>query len=244
MNTPDRVTLITGASKGIGRACAQRLHRDGHRLIGLARNQPADGTFPGDFYTVDLADRAATAEILSALTEKYDVNGLINNVGLVAPQLLEEIELAEFDAVVEVNLVSAIQCAKACLPAMQRQSFGRIVNISTELVLGYATRTAYSSAKAGLISFARTWALELARYGVTVNAIAPGAVETDFFMANNPIGSPQREAKLARIPLGRFGEPEDIAAVAAFFMRPDSTFVTGQTLFVCGGSSLGSIALP
>ena len=127
---------------------------------------------------------------------------------------------------------------------MQRQSFGRIVNISTELVLGYETRTAYSSAKAGLISFARTWALELANYGVTVNAIAPGPVETDFFLENNPIGSPQREAKLAGIPLGRFGVPEDIAAVAAFFMGPDAAFVTGQTLFVCGGSSLGSISLP
>jgi 3-oxoacyl-[acyl-carrier protein] reductase len=244
MNTPDRVTLITGASKGIGRACAERLHRDGHHIIGLARNQPADGTFLGDFYTVDLADRTATAEILSTLTAKYDVNGLINNVGLVAPQLLAEIELANFDAVVEVNMVSAIQCAKACLPAMRRQSFGRIVNISTELVLGYETRTAYSSAKAGLISFARTWALELAKYGVSVNAIAPGPVETDLFMDNNPIGSPQREAKLARIPLGRFGMPEDIAAVVAFFMGPDAAFVTGQTVFVCGGSSLGSISLP
>lgn len=244
MTNPDRVTLITGASKGIGRACADRLHRDGHHLIGLARNPPVDETFPGDFYTVDLADRKETAEALTALTKKYDINGLINNVGLVAPQLLEEITLAEFDAVVEVNLVSAIQCTKACLPAMRSQSFGRVVNISTELVLGYVTRTAYSSTKSGLISFARTWALELAKYGINVNAIAPGPVETDLFMENNPIGSPQREAKLDRIPLGRFGEPEDIAAVAAFFMGSDSAFVTGQTLFVCGGSSLGSIALP
>lgn len=244
MNTPDRVTLITGASKGIGRACAERLHGDGHHLIGLARKKPADNSFPGDFYTVDLADRKATTELLTLLGKKYDVNGLINNVGLVEPQLLEEVTLKEFDSVVEVNLISAIQCAKAFLPTMKSQSFGRIVNISTELVLGYVTRTAYSSAKSGLISFARTWALELAKYGVNVNAIAPGPVETDLFMENNPIGSSQRAAKLARIPLDRFGEPEDIAAVAAFFMGPDSAFVTGQTLFVCGGSSLGSIALP
>lgn len=244
MSVPARITLITGASRGIGRATAERLAADGHRVIGLARGKPAGGRFPGDFFAVDLADRKATAEALRGIAARFEINGLVNNVGLHRPQRLEELDLDAFDAVINVNMATAIQCAQACLPAMKRERFGRIVNISTELVLGLETRTAYSAAKAGLISFARTWALELAAYGITVNAIAPGPVDTDSFREFNPPGSPQRKAKLTRIPVGRIGEPREIAHAVAFFMGAEAAFVTGQTLFVCGGSSLGKLALP
>jgi NAD(P)-dependent dehydrogenase (short-subunit alcohol dehydrogenase family) len=244
MSEPARVTLITGASRGIGRAAAERLAAEGHRVVGLARRAPTGGGFPGDLVAVDLADRRATADALGEIASRFEINGLVNNVGLHRPQPLEELDLAAFDAVINVNMAAAIQCAQVCLPAMKRQRFGRIVNISTELVLGLETRTAYSAAKAGLISFARTWALELAPFGVTVNAIAPGPVNTDGFNARNPAGSPARRAKLARIPLGRIGEPADVAHAVAFFMSAEAGFVTGQTLFVCGGSSLGKLALP
>ena len=165
-------------------------------------------------------------------------------MGTTGEQPLEEIDLDVFDHVMEVNVVTAIQCARACIPAMKAQRFGRIVNISSELILGIAKRTAYAGTKAMLSNFARVWSLELTPFGITVNAIAPGPTNTEFFMNNNPIGSPQREAKLKRIAAGRFGEPEDMANMVDFLMKEESEYVTGQTLFVCGGSSVGNAHLP
>ncbi len=156
------------------------------------------------------------------------------------PQLLGDMDLADFDAVMQVNAGCALQCAQACLPAMRGQHFGRVVNIASELALGLPTRSAYGAAKAALVSLARTWALELAVDGITVNAVAPGAVETGLFRENNPPGSSERARKLARIPAGRLGDPADIANAVAFFMSAESAWTTGQTLYVDGGSSLGA----
>jgi len=235
------VTLITGASKGIGRACAELLTARGHHVVGLARQQPGD--FPGDFFSVDLGDRAALDSCLRSLCARYRFSGLLNNAGMVGPQRIEDIDLDTVDAVFQVNLGAAIQCVRHCIASMRQDSGGRIVNISSELALGLPTRTAYGGAKAALISMTRTWALELARSGITVNAIAPGPVDTEFFRSNNPEGSSERERKLQRIPLGRFGDADDIARAVAFFMGEDAGYITGQTLFVDGGSSLASSAL-
>ena len=243
MAEPLRTTLITGASRGIGRACADRLAAAGHHIVNLDLAAP-DGAFQGDSYEVDLSDRCAVSACLEKLSQQYEFNGLLNNVGTTGEQPLEEIELDVFDRVMEVNVVTAIQCAKACIPTMKAQRFGRIVNISTELILGIAKRTAYTGTKAMLSNFARVWSLELTPFGITVNAIAPGPTNTEFFMNNNPIGSPQREAKLKRIAAGRFGEPEDMANMVDFLMKEESEYVTGQTLFVCGGSSVGNAFLP
>jgi 3-oxoacyl-[acyl-carrier protein] reductase len=127
---------------------------------------------------------------------------------------------------------------------MKKQKFGRIVNISSDLVLGIPKRTAYSGTKTMLISFTRTWALELASHGITVNAVAPGPTNTEFFLRNNPIGSPQRKRKLNRIAVGRFAEPVDIANAVGFLMQDSSEFITGQTLHVDGGSGLSNALLP
>lgn len=235
------VTLITGASKGIGRASAELLAARGHHVVGLARHAPSD--FPGDFFCVDLADRAAVDELLLALCADYPFSGLVNNAGSVGAQRIEDIDLETVDAVFQINLGAAMQCVKHCLAPMQQRQSGRIVNISSELALGLPTRTAYGGAKAALISMTRTWALELARSGITVNAIAPGPVNTEFFLANNPEGSPEHQRKLQRIPLGRFAEADDIARSIAFFLGEDAAYITGQTLFVDGGSSLASSAL-
>jgi 3-oxoacyl-[acyl-carrier protein] reductase len=243
MNGRTRTTLITGASRGIGRRCAEHLAAAGHMIVNLDLNPP-EGDFPGDSYAVDLANRSAVREMLAEVAGRYAFNGLLNNAGAVGQQSLEDIDLEVFDGVVEVNLVTAIQCAQACLPSMKEQGFGRIVSISSELVLGIGLRTAYSGTKAALISFTRTWALELAPHGVTVNAVAPGPVDTEFFMGNNPIGSPQRESKLRRIAVGRLGDPSDVANAVGFLMQEASEFVTGQTMFVDGGSSLGNALLP
>ena len=239
----NRVTLITGASRGIGRACADRLAAAGHHIVNLDLASP-DEAFQGDSYEVDLGDRRAVADCLEKLTRQYEFNGLLNNVGTTGEQPLETIELDVFDNVMEVNVVTSIQCARACIPTMKAQRFGRIVNISSELILGIAKRSAYAGTKAMLSSFARIWSLELTPFGITVNAIAPGPTNTEFFMNNNPIGSPQREAKLKRIAAGRFGEPEDMANMVDFLMKEESEYVTGQTLFVDGGSSIGNAFLP
>lgn len=238
-----RSTLITGASRGIGRCCAEQLAASGHHIVNLDLEPPGD-EFPGDHFVCDLSDRAATRKLLAELAKRYEFNGLLNNAGTVGEQSLEEIELEVFDRVVEINVVASIQCAQACLPSMKKQKFGRIINISSDLVLGIPKRTAYSGTKTALISFTRTWALELATHGITVNAVAPGPTNTEFFLRNNPIGSPQRERKLNRIAVGRFAEPADIANAVGFLMQESSEFITGQTLFVDGGSGLGNALLP
>jgi 3-oxoacyl-[acyl-carrier protein] reductase len=234
---PDQVTLITG----IGWACAELLAKRGHHIVGLARNKPSH--FPGDFYTIDLADRNALDKLLGSLCQHYNFTGLLNNAGIVGPELIADIDLDTVDSVFQINLGAAMQCTKHCIVSMKNLGRGRIVNISSELALGLPTRTAYGGSKAALISMTRTWALELARDSITVNAIAPGPVDTEFFRSNNPEGSSERIRKLNRVPLGRFATADDIARTVSFFMGPDSGYVTGQTLFVDGGSSLASSAL-
>src|SRR2546428_8219677 len=235
---PQRTYLITGASKGIGRALAERLARDGHNVIGLARDASASN-FPGTLVPVDLADHLSTQAVLERLTSEYAFDGVVNNVGLVRPQKLGAIAIGDLEAVLALTLHPAVETAQALLPAMRKAGRGRIVNISSLTVLGMVERTAYAAAKAALISFSRSWALELATTGITVNAVAPGPTETELFRANNPPGSAGEQRYLSGVPMGRFGRPEEIAAVIAFLLSDDAAFMTGQTLFVDGGASIG-----
>lgn len=239
MQTDRRTILITGASRGIGLAVAQRFHRDGHHVIGLARSAPED-SFPGTFKSVDLADAQATAAVLQEIAQAYEVDSVINNAGLTTSSTLEETSVQELDRILAVNVRAPMQCVQACLPSMIRSGRGAIVNIASRAVLGMPRRTAYAAAKSGLIGFTRTWALELGRHGITVNTVAPGPVQTELYRNNNPMTSEQREALQERIPLRRLGEPEDIAGAIAFFLSNDSRFVTGQTLYACGGLSIGA----
>ena len=239
----ERVTLVTGASKGIGRACAEYLARDGHHVVGVSRSDPGDG-FPGDFVTADFADHEAATAFLADLTARYEFNGLVNNVGTVRPILLDEITKQDYTDFVQLNMTAPFQCTQALLSTMKAQGFGRIVNISSELVQGILKdRSVYTAAKAGVIGFTRAWTLELGTYGITVNAVAPGPIETPMFTKNHPPGSEKREARVSSLAVRRFGKPSDVAHAVSFFMDSDSEFITGQTLFVCGGSSLNSGAL-
>lgn len=236
-----RTFLITGASKGIGRALSERLARAGHEVIGIARHGD-DAGFPGTLIPLDLGDGAAATAALADICARWPIDGIVNNVGLVRPQALERIDLATLDEVLRVNLHPAVQAVQAALPHMKTQRWGRIVNISSLTILGIAERTAYAAAKAALVSFARSWALELAQSGITVNAVAPGPVETELFRAGNPPGSTGEARYLAAVPMARLGRPDEIAAMIEFLLSEDAGFITGQTIHVDGGASIGKAA--
>lgn len=234
--------VVTGGTRGIGRAVCEHLSRDGAQVTALARSVPP-GALSFDVHPVDLAKREAVEAALAELSAQGPVFGLVNNAGIPGPQAIEDLSDETFDQVMQMNLFAAVQAVRALSPGMVSEGVGRIVNISTELILGYPSRTSYASSKAGLTAATRTWALELGPHGITSNAVAPGPVETEFFQANNPPGSAVRAAKLAKIPVGRFGQPEDIARVVALLLDPRSSYINGQTWFVDGGSSLGAGAL-
>lgn len=233
-----RTFLVTGASKGIGRALSDRLATAGHQVVGIARKADVPG-FPGRLVALDLADSEATRTAMERLAREHAFDGVVNNVGLVRPQRLGEIDIAALDDVLRVNLHPAVLAVQAALPGMKTRGWGRIVNVSSLVVLGAPERTAYAAAKAALVSFARGWALELAETGITVNAVAPGPTETELFRQNNPPGSAGEARYLSAIPMRRFGAPAEIAAAISFLLSQEASFITGQTLFVDGGASVG-----
>lgn len=233
-----RTFLVTGATKGIGRAISSRLVGAGHRVVGLARNID-DPSFPGTLVSVDLGDRHATREALAELTDAYSFDGVVNNVGYVRLAHLDEVDLEDLDDILRINLNPTIQTVQALLPGMRAKRWGRVVNITSLVALGFAQRTAYGAAKAAVNSFTRTWGLELAETGITVNAVAPGPVETELFRANTPKGSEAEQRFLSHIPMRRLGKPDELAAAVEFLLSDGAGFITGQTLYVDGGASVG-----
>jgi 3-oxoacyl-[acyl-carrier protein] reductase len=233
----ERVTLVTGATRGIGRAIAEKLSAQNHRIVGIARNK-GDERFPGEVFVADLRDTESLKRALADIVSRHEITGLVNNAGLSHLQKLGEIDLGSFDEVIAVSVRAAIQCAQAVLPAMLSARFGRIVNITSRASLGRANTSCYSAAKAGLAAITRSWALELADKNITVNAVGPGPTETEMWNMNNPSDSPATRAHIARIPMGRMGQPADIASAVGYFMSEEASFTTGQHLFVCGGLSV------
>ena len=232
-----RTALVTGASQGIGRAIATRLSADGWRILNLDRTPPADSA-PGEWVEVDLADAAALEDALAALLARERIDALVNNAGISQSATLEQTTDEDFDFTLAVNLRAPMICARALLPAMKERGFGRIVNLSSRAHLGKTHRTAYAASKGGILSMARVWALEYAACGVTCNTIAPGPIRTELFERVNPPGMPRTQEIIGTVPVGRLGEPSDIANAVAFFLDERSGFVTGQVLYVCGGITL------
>lgn len=242
---PGRIptVLITGASRGIGRAIAQRLAADGQRVISIARSAGgATGEFPGEFIACDLADATATQQLAARLAREYEVDHLVNNAGINVVQPLAGLELAAFDRVQRVNVQAPLMLAQALMPGMAARGYGRVVNIASRAMLGMAAHSAYAASKAALAAMSRCWALEYARHGITVNTIAPGPFDTDLFESVMPAADPRTAAYLDRIPVGRLGRPAEIAAAVAYLTGRDSGFITGQTLFICGGLTVGLAA--
>ncbi|MCG8559536.1 MAG: SDR family oxidoreductase [Hyphomicrobiales bacterium] len=230
--------LVTGASRGIGKAVAERMAREGHHVIGLSRKAPAE--FDGDYYEADLADPEATAAALRRIAANHTVLRLVNNSGVVEDTHPGEPKPEAFANHVAVNLRAYIDTVDAVLPAMRAAGFGRIVNIGSRAGQGRRGRYYYSMTKAGVDGLTRTAALELGPDGITVNCVAPGPVDTELYALNNPPGSPVRKDAAANAPMRRIGTPEDVAAAVAFFLSDEAGFTTGQTLYVCGGLSVAA----
>ena len=231
--------VITGASKGIGRAAADALAEQGWTVIGVARSAPQ--CFPGEFISADLGDQDQTGALANELAARGNVLGIVNNVGLDKHETIDAVELRVFTAVMDLNVRPALQLTQALLPGMRSARFGRIINVTSLVTRGFAFRASYAAAKAALESLTRTMALELAAHDITANAIAPGPTEREPFRANNPPGSEGEARYLRDVPMRRFAQPEEIAAAITFLAGEKAGFITGQTLFIDGGASLGSL---
>jgi 3-oxoacyl-[acyl-carrier protein] reductase len=233
-----RRVVITGASKGIGRAVADRLAADGHVPIGLARTAPSG--FPGPFYEVDLGDRAATAETLDKIVAEGRVDAVVNNVGLARFGRIGSIDLDDLFTTYDMNVRTAVQVVQAVLPGMIDARWGRIVNVTSLTTLGTPERTPYAAAKAALETCTRIWAGELTSTGITVNAVASGPMETELYRECSPVGSARETRFLDTIPLHRVGTPGEIAHVICMLLHEDAGYITGQIVRVDGGGSISA----
>lgn len=232
-----RAAVITGGAQGIGAAITARLHADGFRTIVLDITEP---TAHADvFHRIDLSDATETRALAAGIATEEEVTCLVNNVGIVAPAPVEDVALEDFDRLMHINLRPSIICTQAFLPRMKALGGGRIVMNTSRVTLGKELRTLYSATKGAAQSMARTWALELGPHGVTVNCVAPGPIGTDAFWKNNPPDAPRTREIIEHVPVRRVGTPEDVANAVSFFCDPQAGFVTGQTLFVCGGVTVG-----
>ena len=240
---PNKIAVVTGGSAGIGKAICESLLADGYEVISLARRKSGIAHPKMHDIEVDLMDRAATKQAAGDIVGKFEVTTIVHNAGVIRPALLPEVRLEDMDALVGLHLAAPLLLVQAALPHMQERRFGRIVLLSSRAALGAQTRTSYAATKAGMLGMARTWALELAPQGITVNVVAPGPVHTDMFYDVIPAGSEREQKLAASIPVGRIGEPGDVARTVSFFVHADAGFITGQVLYVCGGASIGSLSL-
>lgn len=238
-----RTAVVTGGNRGIGADITERFLSAGYRVVNISRQRPKFEHERLHTVIADLADRCSAEQVADQIAASHEVTTFVHNAGVIRPALLEDATLEDLDYLTQLHLGSAITLSQRFIPVMRKIQFGRIVLISSRGVLGLATRTNYAATKAGQIGLVRTWALELAKDGITVNAVAPGPIVTDMFHELVPEDSPQKSKIADSVPVKRLGTPQDIGRVVWFLCEPESGFITGQTWYVCGGASLGSLAL-
>jgi NAD(P)-dependent dehydrogenase (short-subunit alcohol dehydrogenase family) len=235
--------IVTGGSAGIGRAIAKRMLDQGRQVISLDV-QPSGLAHPKLRHVhVDLTDTEATRKAAAEVVRDHAVTTVIHNAGIIRPALLADVKVQDVNALVNLHVSAALLLVQAALPTMKSAGYGRVVLVSTRAVLGLPTRTAYSATKSAMLGMARTWALELAPQGITVNVVAPGPIKTANFHGVIPEGSPQVDRVIQSIPVKRLGQPDDVARAVMFFADRDAGFITGQVLYVCGGTSIGTLSL-
>jgi len=244
MNLTHEHIVVTGGSTGIGAAICDAFLAQGLSVINLSRRPLERANDRLLNVELDLSDRAATERVAQDIASRFSVTGLIHNAGLIRADLVEDVKLDDLDYLSQVHIGAAITLTQAFIPAMKAAGFGRIVLITSRAALGLQTRTSYTATKAGMMGMARTWALELGAFGITVNTVAPGPIQdTEMFAAVIPEGSEKIPSMAASIPVKRLGRSSDVANAVCFLATGESGFITGQTLMVCGGASLGSLSL-
>ncbi len=245
-----KTALITGSGRGIGKAIAIQLANDGFNIVINDINQDiADSTSKEILNlntevhtsTHDVSKNEQAKSLAKEIEDKWGrIDVLVNNAGILRDAMLFKLEEKNWDAVIDVNLKGPFNMAQACGPLMKKNKFGRIINIASIAWLGNVGQTNYSAAKAGLIGMTRTWALELSKNGITVNAIAPGFIETDMIKA---VPEEILERFRKKIPSQRLGKTDDIANLISFLSSDKASYITGQTIQIDGGLSVGLAGL-
>ena len=238
-----QLAIVTGSSRGIGRAIAMRLAADGYFVIGTATTEGGAEAIAQDFGAaglrgvgriLDVADNSSVEAFLTAVNEEFGVPTiLINNAGITRDNLLMRMKDDDWDAIIQTNLSSVYRLCKGCVKGMVKARTGRIVNITSVVaVMGNAGQTNYAAAKAGIIGFTKSLAREVGSRGITVNSVAPGFIETAM---TNVLPEQQKKAMLSTIPIGRLGRVEEVAAAVAFLCSEQAGYITGETLHINGG---------
>ena len=230
--------VVTGASSGIGEACARKLLEQGLSVITLQRSAPKIKHANLHFRQIDLADLEATETLAGEIAAEFPVRYLVNNAGANRPGPLEQATIDDMRYVTAVTLGAAMVLIKAFVPGMRAAKFGRIVGISSRAIQGKSQRIVYASAKAGVIGMTRTVAVEVGGDGITVNAVVPGPVASELFDRGHPVGSVKRQTVIDSILVKRVGTPDDIARTVLFLLDREAGYITGQALYVCGGTSV------
>lgn len=244
MSLVNQVALVTGASRGIGRAIAEELARQGARVVGTATSQAgADaisaylagiGADAGCGMVLNVTDAARCAQVVEQVQKSYgSLSILVNNAGITQDQLAMRMKDEEWDSVIATNLSAVGRLARAVLRGMMKAKAGRIINITSVVASsGNPGQMNYAAAKAGVEGMSRALAREIGSRNITVNCVAPGFIDTDM---TKSLGAEQHAALLTQIPLGRLGSPADVAAACAFLASPQAAYITGSTLHVNGG---------
>lgn len=242
-DTTKRVALVTGASRGIGKSIALTLGKQGMTVIGTATSDNGaaaiaaylqDAGIEGTGMCLNVASSESVAEVFASITEQFGVPlVLVNNAGITRDNLLMRMKNDEWDDVIDTNLNSLFRVCKLVVKGMTKARWGRIINISSVVASsGNAGQTNYAASKAGIEGFSRSLAREIGSRGITVNCVAPGFIDTDMTRALN---EKQMETFLTQIPLGRFGQVEEISAAVGFLASESAAYITGETLHINGG---------
>jgi len=237
------IALVTGASRGIGRAIALALGAQGATVIGTATSEKgaeaisagfAEAGIKGKGMCLDVNDGAAVDALIKAVGDEFGgISILVNNAGITRDGLLMRMKDEDWEAIIQTNLTSVFRLSKAVLRGMMKARKGRIVNISSVVgATGNVGQTNYAAAKAGIVGFAKSMAREVGSRGITVNTVAPGFIDTDM---TRELSEEHRTALLSSIPLGKLGQPEDIANAVVFLASPAAAYITGETIHVNGG---------
>ncbi|MBO2520272.1 MAG: 3-oxoacyl-ACP reductase FabG [Clostridia bacterium] len=246
MKLEGKIALVTGATRGLGKAMAERLAREGATVVVTGRDaaraaevarEIAAGGARAFGFRLEVSDAESVAELLRQVEDQVGaVDILVNNAGVTRDTLLLRMSDEEWDEVIRVNLTGAYRLAKGVLRGMMKKRWGRIINISSVVgLIGNPGQTNYAASKAALIGFTKSLAREVASRGITVNAVAPGFIETDMTGA---LSKEQQERLAEKIPLGRIGRPEEVASCVAFLASDDASYITGHTLVVDGGLAM------